>query len=71
MRKVKIIAPYYSGEFTMGRVSIEFHNYWSDKKEQDLLEYLHEVSWSNDFKSFRCFMPVISSNSLEEVENCF
>jgi len=35
----------------MGKVSNEFHDYWSDKKEEDLLEYLHEVSWSKDFKS--------------------
>jgi hypothetical protein len=72
MRKVKIIAPYYSGEFTMGRVSIEFHNYWSDKKEEDLLEYLHEVSWSNDFKSSsptetgsKCRTPFYEIDELE------
>lgn len=47
----KIIAPYYSGEFTMGTVTKEFVEYWSSKEEHDLLEYLHEVNWSEDFES--------------------
>ena len=51
MKQTKIIAPYYSGEFTMGRVSEAFVEYWSDKEEADLLEYLHEVNWSEDFES--------------------
>ena len=51
MNKIKIIPPYYSGEFTMGTVTQEFIEYWSNKEEHDLLEYLHEVNWSEDFES--------------------
>ena len=47
----KIIAPYYSGEFTMGTVTKEFVEYWSNREEDDLLEYLHEVNWSEEFES--------------------
>ena len=51
MNKVKIIPPYYSGEFTMGTVTQEFIEYWINKEEHDLLEYLHEVNWSEGFES--------------------
>ena len=51
MNKVKIIPTHYSGEFTMGTVTQEFIEYWSNKEEHDLLEYLHEVNWSEDFES--------------------
>ena len=47
----KIVAPHYSGEFTLGTVTKEFVEYWSSKEEDDLLEYLHEVNWSEGFES--------------------
>ena len=51
MSEVKIIAPYYSGEYTMGTVTTEFVEYWSNREKDDLLEYLHEVNWAEDFQS--------------------
>ena len=44
MSEVKIIAPHYSGEYTMGTVTTEFVEYWLHRENDDLLEYLHEVN---------------------------
>ena len=51
MSEVRIIAPYYSGEYTMGTVTTEFVEYWSNREEDELLEYLHEVNWAEEFQS--------------------
>ena len=51
MSEVRIIAPHYSGEYTMGTVTTEFVEYWSNREEDDLLEYLHEVNWAEEFQS--------------------
>jgi len=51
MSEVKIIAPHYSGEYTMGTVTTEFVEYWSNRENDDLLEYLHEVNWAEGFQS--------------------
>lgn len=47
-RYFKIELNGYGGEFTMGKVTADFVNYWKDREEADLIDHLNGAEWDDE-----------------------